>query len=408
VWDALGAIARARQVIIVGDPKQMPPTAFFNRVEEDQELEDIAEDLESILDETMTTLPVLRLSWHYRSRYESLITFSNRRYYDGQLVTFPSPTPQDHAVRLHRVYGVYGRAAARNNPLEAEAVVAFVVQHLRSELAARQSIGIVTFNIQQQRLIEDLLDKARAEDATLDPYFVKEPGREEVFIKNLENVQGDERDLIVFSTTFGVDEAGRMSLNFGPLNGANGPRRLNVAVTRARLAIHVFSSIWQDALDTSRTSSRGVQHLKEFLEYAERGGPAARLVLHDGAPPAQYTAAHALEHSIAAALRLKGWEVHHQIGSGGYKLDLAVVAPHLPDRYLMAIECDGSNYNLGATARDRDRLRQLKLEELGWKLHRIWSTDWWRRPADVIAALDAKLRALTEASKPPVVDSAPS
>jgi very-short-patch-repair endonuclease len=401
VWDALGAIVRARQVIIVGDPKQMPPTAFFNRVEDEQEQEDVAEDLESILDESLTTLPVLRLNWHYRSRYESLITFSNRRYYDGQLVTFPSPAPQDNAVQLHRVYGVYGRAAARTNPLEAEAVVAFVLRHLRSDLAAQQSIGIVTFNIQQQRLIEDLLDKARGEDTALDAHFLKQPGREEVFIKNLENVQGDERDLIVFSTTFGVDEAGKMSLNFGPLNGANGPRRLNVAVTRARQAIHVFSSLWPDALDVSRTTSRGVQHLKEFLEYAGRGGPSTQLALHEGPEAAQSAARqYALEQSIADALRLKGWEVHQQIGSGGYKLDLAVVAPHTPDRYLLAIECDGLNYNRGATARDRDRLRQIKLEELGWKLHRIWSTDWWRRPTEVVASLDAKLKALAEASKP--------
>jgi very-short-patch-repair endonuclease len=401
VWDALSAIVRARQVIIVGDPKQMPPTAFFNRVDDDQELEDVAEDLESILDESLTTLPVLRLNWHYRSRYESLITFSNRRYYDGQLVTFPSPAPQDNAVQLHRVYGVYGRAAARTNPLEAEAVVGFVLKHLRSDLAAQQSIGIVTFNIQQQRFIEDLLDKARGEDAALDAHFLKQPGREEVFVKNLENVQGDERDLIVFSTTFGVDEAGKVSLNFGPLNGANGPRRLNVAVTRARQAIHVFSSLWPDALDVSRTSSRGVQHLKEFLEYAERGGPSTHLTLHDG-PEAAKSAAnqHALEQSIAAALRLKGWEVHQQIGSGGYKLDLAVVAPHTPERYLLAIECDGLNYNQGATARDRDRLRQIKLEELGWQLHRVWSTDWWRRPAEVVTAIDTKLKALAEASKP--------
>ena len=400
VWDALGAIARAKQVIIVGDPKQMPPTAFFNRVEEDQELDDVAEDLESILDETMTTLPVLRLNWHYRSRYESLITFSNRNYYGGELVTFPSPMPRDRAVRMHRVYGVYGRAASRNNPLEAEAVVAFVLQHLRSEHAGKQSIGIVTFNIQQQRLIEDLLDKARAEDATLDTHFQKQAGREEVFVKNLENVQGDERDVIVFSTTFGVDDGGRMSLNFGPLNGANGPRRLNVAVTRARLGIHVFSSIWPDALDISRTSSKGVQHLKEFLEYAERGGPAPRVDWHDGSTAAPVTEPTALEQSIAAALRTKGWEVHHQVGCGGYKLDLAVVAPHSPDRYLLAIECDGANYIRGATARDRDRLRQVKLEEIGWKLHRVWSTDWWRRPAEVLAALDAKLKALAEASKP--------
>ena len=376
VWDAIGAIARARQAVIVGDPKQMPPTSFFAREDDEQEIVDAPEDLESILDETMTTLPVRRLEWHYRSRYESLITFSNRRYYDGKLVTFPSPIARDSAVKLHRIDGIYGRGTSRTNRQEADAVVAFVLEHLRSPDRNSQSIGIVTFNAPQQELIEDLLDNARRQDPELEPHFAKGAEKEEVFVKNLENVQGDERDVIIFSTTFGLDDIGKPSMNFGPINGANGPRRLNVAISRSRLAMHVFTSIRPEMLDTTRTTSVGVRHLKEFLDYAERGVDALR-------ESSQATGADVdspFEEAVAAALRAKGWDVHYQIGCGGYRIDLGVVNPKAPGRYLAGIECDGASYHSGATARDRDRLRQYKLEDLGWTLHRIWSTEWWRRP----------------------------
>jgi very-short-patch-repair endonuclease len=389
VWDAIGAIARARQAIIVGDPKQMPPTSFFSREDDEEEIIDAPEDLESILDETMTTLPVRRLEWHYRSRYESLITFSNRRYYDGKLVTFPSPVAEDRAVQLHRVDGIYGRGTSRTNREEAETVVAFVLEHLRSPERQSESIGIVTFNAQQQELIDDLLDNARREDPSLESHFSKGVGREEVFVKNLENVQGDERDVIIFSTTFGLDDIGKMSLNFGPINGANGPRRLNVAITRSRLAMHVFTSIPQQMLDTTRTTSVGVRHLKEFLDYAERGVDALSESTQGGAEDAESP----FEESVAAALRAKGWDVHYQIGCGGYRIDLGIVNPKIPGRYLAGVECDGASYHSGATARDRDRLRQFKLEELGWTLHRIWSTEWWRRPREEVETLHKKLNA---------------
>ena len=387
VWDAIGAIARARQAVIVGDPKQMPPTSFFSREDDEEEIIDVPEDLESILDETMTTLPVRRLEWHYRSRYESLITFSNRRYYDGKLVTFPSPVAEDRAVQLHRVDGTYGRGSSRTNREEAEAVVAFVLEHLRSAERQSQSIGIVTFNTQQQQLIDDLLDNARREDPGLESHFSKGAGKEEVFVKNLENVQGDERDVIIFSTTFGLDDIGKMSLNFGPINGANGPRRLNVAITRSRLAMHVFTSIPQQMLDTTRTTSVGVRHLKEFLDYAERGVDALRESSRGGTLDAESP----FEEAVACALRAKGWDVHYQIGCGGYRIDLGVVNPKAPGRYLAGVECDGASYHSGATARDRDRLRQFKLEDLGWSLHRIWSTEWWRRPREELEAVHKKL-----------------
>jgi very-short-patch-repair endonuclease len=362
---------------------------FFSREDDDQEIIDAPEDLESILDETMTTLPVRRLEWHYRSRYESLITFSNRRYYEGKLVTFPSPVAEDRAVQLHRVDGVYGRGSSRTNREEAEAVVAFALEHLRSSERRSESIGIVTFNAQQQQLIDVLLDNARRVDPSLEPFFSKGTGKEEVFVKNLENVQGDERDVIIFSTTFGRDDIGKMSLNFGPINGANGPRRLNVAITRSRLAMHVFTSIPQQMLDTTRTTSVGVKHLKEFLDYAERGIDALRESSQGAAEDAESP----FEEAVAAALRAKGWDVHYQIGCGGYRIDLGIVNPKAPGRYLAGVECDGASYHSGATARDRDRLRQFKLEELGWSLHRIWSTEWWRRPREEVDTLHNKLSA---------------
>lgn len=388
VWDAIGAIARARQAIIVGDPKQMPPTAFFTREDDDDEqIAEAAEDLESILDETMTTLPVRRLEWHYRSRYESLITFSNRRYYDGRLVTFPSPVAEDRAVKLHRVDGLYDRGRSRTNRPEAEAVARFVCDHLRSPESAGQTLGVVTFNAQQQQLIENLLDNARREDPSLETHFTKAAGREEVFIKNLENVQGDERDVIIFSTTFGLDEFGKMSLHFGPINSANGPRRLNVAITRSRLAMHVFTSIGPEQLDTTRTTAVGVRHLKEFLDYAERGVDALRQATVTGDD-----AESPFEEAVATALRAHGWDVHHQIGCGGYRIDLGVVNPKAPGTYLAGIECDGASYHSGSTARDRDRLRQMKLEDLGWTLHRVWSTEWWRRPREETERLHRSLQ----------------
>ena len=388
VWDAIGAIARAKQAIVVGDPKQMPPTAFFTRDDsDDDDSPDMIEELESILDETMTSLPIRRLEWHYRSRYESLITFSNRHYYEGKLVTFPSPIAKDQAVRLHRVDGVYGRGSSRTNRKEADEVVAFTLEHLRGADTRDTSIGIVTFNIQQKQLIDDLLDAARREDPALEEHFAKGPGKEEVFVKNLENVQGDERDVIVFSTTFGPDEMGKLSVNFGPINHASGPRRLNVAITRSRLAMHVFSSISPERLDSSRTTAVGARHLKEFLEYAERGVAA----LNQASSPLSDDPESPFEEAVASALRAKGWEVHHQIGCGGYRIDLAVVNPKKPGTYLAGVECDGASYHSAATARDRDRLRQAKLEELGWTLHRIWSTEWWRSPKEELGRIHLSL-----------------
>ncbi|PPU54178.1 hypothetical protein XacyCFBP1159_22260, partial [Xanthomonas arboricola pv. corylina] len=271
-----GAIARGHQVVMVGDPKQLPPTSFFDRAESGLDDEDVEADLESILDECIgANLPTRNLNWHYRSRHESLIAFSNHAYYDGGLVTFPSPVTNDRAVSLQPVSGTYQKGGTRTNPAEAKALVADVVARLTAP-GFRESgltIGVVTFNAEQQKLIEDLLDEARRQDPRLEPYFA-ESELEPLFVKNLESVQGDERDLIYFSITYGPDPAGQLAMNFGPLNRQGGERRLNVAITRARHELRVFASFHAEQMDLARTQAIGVRDLKHFLEFAERGARA--------------------------------------------------------------------------------------------------------------------------------------
>ena len=278
VWDAIGAIARGRQVIVAGDPKQMPPTNFFARSEDDPDGDvDTEGDLESILDEMLGAgIPEQTLNLHYRSRKESLIAFSNERYYDNSLVTFPAPDVNDRAVSLVRPEGFYARGGARHNEGEAKAIVAEVVRRLRHNdpVVRTQSIGVVTFNAEQQTLIENLLDEARSEKPEIEPAFSSANTLEPVFVKNLETVQGDERDVILFSVTYGPDRNGNVTMNFGPLNREGGERRLNVALTRARSEMIVFSTLDPDRVDLSRTQAQAVSDLKHFLQYAERGRAA--------------------------------------------------------------------------------------------------------------------------------------
>lgn len=393
VWDAVGAMARGKQVVMVGDPKQLPPTNFFDRAEaSDGDSEDIEGDLESILDECLgASLPTRNLSWHYRSRHESLIAFSNHRYYGGGLVTFPSPVTEDSAVSFHFVGGQYEKGGARINQPEARALVADLVARLKSP-GFRQSgltIGVVTFNSEQQGLIEDLLDAERRKDPSLESFF-SEVELEPVFVKNLESVQGDERDIMYFSITYGPDMNGAMSMNFGPLNRDGGERRLNVAVTRARHELRVFSSLRGEQMDLSRTKAIGVRDLKHFLEFAERGARALAEAHHGS----QDDFDSPFEAAVAAALGRKGWQVHTQIGASSFRIDLGVVHPDLAGRYLAGIECDGATYHRSATARDRDKLREQVLRGLGWEIERIWSTDWWVDPGGTLERVHARLNEL--------------
>ncbi|MCC5841956.1 MAG: DUF3320 domain-containing protein, partial [Opitutales bacterium] len=400
VWDAIGAIARGCQAVIVGDPRQLPPTNFFGRVESDEDAIDDGSitDLESILDECLGSgLSTYYLRWHYRSRREGLIAFSNHHYYDNRLLTFPAPQADCPGIRFVPVpHGHYDKGKSRTNTAEAETIVSGVIARLCDPVRARASIGIVTFSQAQQTLILDLLDKARSDFPEIESGF-SDDQPEPVFVKNLENVQGDERDVIFFSVCYGPDAAGRVSMNFGPLNRAGGERRLNVAVTRARREIVVFSTLRPDQIDLSRTRAKGVEHLKAYLEYAERG-PRALAAALQAAHTDEFDSL--FESEVAAFLRENGYDIHTQVGCSGYRIDLAVVAPGYPGRYLLGIECDGATYHRTATARDRDRLRQSVLEGLGWKIHRIWSTDWWRDFDRAAALLLERVREEAEAFSP--------
>jgi very-short-patch-repair endonuclease len=397
VWDAIGAIARGKQVVMVGDPKQLPPTAFFDRAESGEDDEDVETDLESILDECMgANLPTMNLAWHYRSRNESLIAFSNHRYYGGGLVTFPSPVTEDRAVSFHHIQGVYEKGGARINKAEAKALVADVIAKLKlpSFRESKLTIGVVTFNTEQMNLIEDLLDEERRKDPSLESYF-SEIELEPLFVKNLESVQGDERDIIYFSMTFGPDLTGAVSMNFGPMNRDGGERRLNVAITRARHELRVFSSLKAEQLDLSRTPAAGVRDLKHFLEFAERG-PSALAEATKGSLGGFESP---FEEAVATALVSKGWQVHTQIGTSSFRVDLGIVHPDAPGTYLCGVECDGATYHRSATARDRDMLREQILRGLGWEILRIWSTDWWIDRKGTLEKVHQTLEGLLEQSR---------
>ncbi|BAS00914.1 DNA helicase related protein [Blastochloris viridis] len=397
VWDAIGAIARGRQVVIVGDPEQLPPTSVGERGAANDDDADI-EDQESILDECLASnIPQLRLDWHYRSRHESLIAFSNAHYYAGRLVTFPSPLTRDTAVRyVHVPGGVYERGAGRVNRVEADAVVGDIVRRLADPefTLQRSSLGVVTFNAEQQRLIENLLDEARRGRPELEPFFDPARWHEPVFVKNLETVQGDERDVILFSVAVAPDDSGRPVATISSLNRDGGHRRLNVAITRARRELAVFATLRAEQIDLSRTDSRGVRDFKHFLEFAERGTGAIAEAFAAGR-----SSASPFEAAVKAALERRGWSVRAEVGVSAFRVDLAVVDPDAPHRYLAGVECDGATYHRAATARDRDRLREQVLTGLGWRIHRVWSTDWWLDADRALDKLHDQLMADLDASR---------
>jgi very-short-patch-repair endonuclease len=403
-WDSVGAIARGKNVIVVGDPKQMPPTNFFSAAASNDDPEE--EDLESILDQALAArLPLRRLMGHYRSRHETLIAFSNSKYYENSLVTYPSSDTKESAVTLHRINGVYAKGKGRNNPVEAKAVVDEIVRRLSKQEGRIKTIGVVTLNTDQQRTIEDLLDDARRAHPNIEPYFHGSENYDAVFVKNLESVQGDERDIIMLSLGYGPTEVGgkTMSMNFGPLNKAGGERRLNVAITRATSEVLVFASFDSSMIDLSRTSATAVEHLKHYLEFAERGPSALA---------EQATAAYGVdqfdsdfEQAVAFALRQKGWKVQTQVGVSKFKIDLGVLHPEKPGFYLAGIECDGATYHGSPSARDRDRVRQAILENLGWRIIRLWSTDYFIDADAAIEKINVKLQELLDRDRTEIFDN---
>ncbi len=405
VWDAIGGIARGKNAIIVGDPKQMPPTNFFNKAAGDSDSDGDGDsaggggDLESILDEAMAaSVKHHRLTGHYRSKHESLIAFSNHRYYEGELVTYPSCETRASAVTFKKVEGEYLKGRGRTNPPEAQAVVSEIVRRLKDPELSELSIGVVAMNAEQQRLIENLLDDERRADPELEVFF-GDGAREPVFVKNLETVQGDARDVILLSIGYGPDTPGAktMSMNFGPLNRQGGERRLNVAITRATTEVVVFASFTPDMIDLTRTSARALADLKHYLEFAERGPEAlGEAVTSIGGYDAYDSE---FERRVAELLRAKGWDVRTQVGVSKFRIDLGVVHPDLPGVFLAGIECDGATYHSSPTARDRDRVRAAILENLKWKLVRIWSTDFFRDPAGTLDQVHERLQMLLEADR---------
>lgn len=373
--DALGTIARGKSIVVVGDPKQLPPTSFFDKITDDEFNEDTtsAEESESILESAIPMFKTRRLRWHYRSRHESLIAFSNLHYYHSDLVIFPSPysAGPEFGIRYHRVSR--GRFVRGKNAEEAKAIAKAALEHM--SIRPHESVGLVAMNAAQRTEIEMHLEELIKENPQLRSAMEQNAQLEEpLFIKNLENVQGDERDVIMISMTYGPDEVGgKVYQRFGPINKDVGWRRLNVLFTRSKKRMHIFSSMTSSDIQVSGQSKRGVQSLRAFLEYCETGH--LHSAVHTGKEPDSD-----FEIAVMRELLNHGYECEPQVGVTGYYLDLAVRDPGDSGRFLMGIECDGASYHSAKSARDRDRLRQEILESLGWRIRRIWSTDWFKNP----------------------------
>lgn len=410
--DALGTIARSKQIVVVGDQKQLPPTNFFARItgnddyDEDADIDGIADatDMESVL--TLCEASGLRqemLEWHYRSRDPSLITVSNLEFYDSGLKLPPSPLQDDpdFGLSLTRVPGVYtsaskGSGRPGTNRIEAEALADAIAEHAQND--SDMSLGIVAFSVRQRDMITEVLENRRREDPVLDG-FLSATGGEGVFVKNIENVQGDERDVILISVGYGPHEpnARLASMRFGPVNGKGGGRRLNVLFSRARSRCRVFCSFDPADIDLQRTPSEGVRILKRYLTYAANGELVEKA-------PTGLDADSELEVDIANVIRDLGYTVDYQVGTAGFRIDLGVRHPDRPGRYMLAVEADGATYHSALWARERDRLRQGVLEHLGWRFHRIWSTDWFQTRGREIERLK---KALEQAAQAEIAPAAP-
>ena len=404
--DAIPAILHGEQVVLAGDPKQLPPTKFWRTHLEDSEQayydneeevqQDSLEDRESILDVGIGFSGRLfresYLDIHYRSRHEDLIRFSNRHFYQDHLLTFPSPSPHDsngwQGVHDHFLPdGVFDAGGSRTNRVEAEKVVELVFDHMRTR-GMSKSLGVAAFSRSQADLIDRLITESRLLESYLDDAFSGRDTSEPFFVKNLENVQGDERDRIIISVGYGPTVVGGATPNrFGPLNSENGERRLNVLVTRARERMDVVYSIKPADIHSETT---GARLLRRFLEYSSNPGanlaesPTTSLATPTGEELNDF------EKAVKSALEARGHRVEGQIGSAGYRIDLAIVSDD-GERYDLGVECDGVTYHSAPAARDRDWLRQSVLEGLGWTIHRVWSTSWVRNPAAEIERIESAL-----------------
>lgn len=403
--DAICSIMRGDQVIVVGDPKQLPPTRFFTKsVSDDDDVDTETEEevFESILDECIPAMPSRSLLWHYRSQHEALIAFSNHHFYGSRLQTFPGPqTEHREGVSFEYVPdGRYDRSRTRTNRREAARVVELIFDHF--DRHPNRSLGVVALSEAQQEAIQRELETQRLNRPDLGQFF-DENRPDSFFVKNLESVQGDERDVIILSVGYGKDTAtGRIHHQFGPINRAGGERRLNVAITRAKYQVVLVSSIQAEELDLSGSRSSGARLLRAYLEYAERG--PGTLGIQDTTLATEATAPHfdsPFEEDVYNALAQRGMKLVTQVGCSGYRIDMAVRDPRWHERFILGIECDGATYHSSRTARDRDRLRQQRLEHMGWRIHRIWSRDWVRDRNHEIQKILDRLSEMSLAPAPP-------
>lgn len=404
--EAVGSVLRGKQLIVAGDIKQLPPTRFFERAlgDGDDKDDDGQAPLDSLLEDCDASgMQSCRLLWHYRSKHESLISFSNAEFY-GDLVTFPAPLAAKQVgigVRLeHVAEAIYDRGNSRTNRREAEVVARQVEDHC-DRWGMKRSLGVIALSGAQEGAIRDEMEKLLGRRPDLETLLKR--GRDEsFFVKPLENVQGDERDTIIISIGYGKDAAGSLSLNFGPINLQGGEKRLNVAITRARWEVVVVSSILAHDIDETRVQSVGPKLLRRYLSFAQEG----RLPLESGTSAGESESP--FESAVWEALRSHGIEVDRQVGTSRYRIDMAVKDPRKPGRYLLGIECDGATYHSSAVARDRDRLRQQILESLGWTIDRIWSTDWIRDPKGCLRRILDHINELKESPDPVPEEVAPS
>lgn len=401
--DAINSIYRGRALILAGDDKQLPPTTFFERTVEEEET-DLEEegtegvgDYESVLElaKGSGAFPGMGLRWHYRSQHESLIAYSNYKFYEGNLITFPSALEKgdDVGVSFQKVDGLYERGGSASNPREARAVARRVIGHYAKQ--PELSLGVVTFSVAQKEAIEAALLEERRPYPELAKHFEGEDRLGGFFVRSLESVQGDERDVIIFSVGYGPDEAGKIRTSFGVLNRKGGWRRLNVGITRARQAVEVIASVEPAQIPFS--PNENVEYLRGYLEYAAQGMSALAIP----ASPTGLDPESPFEESVLAAIRKWGYTVEPQVGAAGYRVDLGVKHPELPGKFALGVECDGYQYHSAPAARDRDRLRDSILTGLGWTMHRIWGTSWYRHrdqeEARLKTAIEAAVSGGTEA-----------
>jgi len=389
--DAIGTIYRGKTIVVAGDNKQLPPTSFFQKslledIDWDEVSDEDVEVFDSILDECVGVgLPVKTLRWHYRSKHEELIAFSNHHFYDGTLITFPSAIAKDVTLGVKLIHvpdGVYDRGGRRDNLKEAEVVADLVFEHF--ERYPKKTLGVVTFSIAQMDAVEEAIERRRRQHLEYEHFF-KEDRLEGFFVKNLENVQGDERDVIILSLGYGYDPQGLITMNFGPVNKAGGERRLNVAVTRARERAILVTSIKSSDIDMESAKSEGTIVLHDYLEYAEKGPEALKLP-----KPKAGEFESPIEEDVAMVIQRLGYTVAPKVGYSGCPIDMGVVDPHNSGDYLLGIEFDGATYQSSNSARDRDKLRGQVLKQLAWKVHRVWSPTW-------VARRDSEIRRLSNA-----------